>query len=94
MPKDRGQVVKTDAAGPDLNIRGQRQDVVATRMSARYAHVSNDAGNATTWNEDAQALGPYSGHFVQKVLVGENVAELPPAVRVLYQRRVRRAGAD
>ena len=76
VPDDRVQVVETEAAAEDTDVRMQRKHQVPAKVPAGHADVANHANQATAGDQDAIHMPPDLGQLVQKHFIVLDVAEL------------------
>lgn len=95
VPDDRGEVVEAQPSAVLLNRGVERDDhVPATVLSAREAHVPDDADQTAAGHEGSVAVLPHAIQFGEELLVVGYVAKLVLAPPVLLERPVRRRCED
>lgn len=63
------EIVKSNFSASNLNICGQRQDMMPTRIAPRKANITDDTSDSTAGNKHSEALGPDSIKLVEEQLV-------------------------
>ncbi len=58
VPKDRVQVVESDAPANDADIGMQRKNQMTSEIAPRNADIPDDAHQTATWNKDSVGMPP------------------------------------
>jgi len=84
VPDNRVQVVKTNLPALHTDIGVKRDYPVASVPAARQADTAHYAYEATTRDENAEALPPHHVQPVQELLAVPDVAELARRPRIFF----------
>jgi len=84
VPNDRSEIIKANAPGSDNDVSVHRHHDMTAMLATREAHITHNAYDASTRNEDPKAMRPDSIQLVMKSLVVSYVTELEIVLWVAF----------